>query len=208
MITLGMSAEGATVEEIADDEHASTWFTREHAVLLAVIREAYAQRFDTHAWQLAWTVAHFLDRRGHWQDLLATQRIGLEAAERSNDRHGQAISHRSMARATADLGLFDDALVHLQRTFELFREVDNPIAQAHTHRQFSWVLEQGGDFDGALTHAHQSLELYRAHDHRYGQASALNAVGWYHALLGQHEQALTHCSQALAVHREIDDHYG
>jgi DNA-binding SARP family transcriptional activator len=207
MITLGPSVEGTLVEDITDGEHASTWFTREHGVLLAVIREADVRRFDTHTWQLAWTVAHFLDRRGHWQDLLATQRMGLAAAERSDDLNGQAISHRSIARATADLGLFDDALVHLQRTFDLFRELDNPIAQAHTHRQFAWTLEQRGDFEAALAHACQSLDLYRAHDHRYGQASALNAVGWYHALLGQYEEALTHCSQALAVPMEVDDDY-
>jgi DNA-binding SARP family transcriptional activator len=208
MITLGQAVRGAVVEDIADDEQAAAWFTTEHSVLLAVIREAATQRFDPHAWQSAWAVAHFLDRRGHWQDLLATQRIGLEAAERAGDMYGQAISHRSMARATGDLGLFDDALVHLQRTSDLFHELDDPIAQAHTHRQFSWIYEQRGDFEAALGHAHRSLELYRGHDHRYGQASALNAVGWYHALLGQYEQALTHCSQALAVHLETDDHYG
>jgi DNA-binding SARP family transcriptional activator len=207
MITLDDAAAGVVVEDIADDEQAAAWFAKEHAVLLAVIREASAQRFDTHAWQLAWAVAHFLDRRGHWQDLLTAQRIGLEAAERAGDVYGQAISHRSMARAAGDLGLFDDALVHLRRTSGLFEELDDPIAQGDTHRQFSWIYEQRGDFRAALGHAQRSLELYRAHHHRYGQASALNAVGWYHALLGQYDQALTNCSQALAVQLEIEDDY-
>lgn len=210
-ITVTERAAEVVVEQLADADHAFAWFTEEHDVLLTVIRDAYARGFDTHTWQLAWTVAHFLDRRGHWQDLLAAQQIGLNAAERSNDIFGQAVAHRAMARAYGDLGRFDESLTHLRRTFALFGELGNVLAQAHTHRQFSWVLEQRGEFGdhaAALSHAYQSLALYRELRDPFGEATALNAVGWYHALLGQYDNALSRCTQALALLTEQEERYG
>jgi len=43
-------------------------------VLLAAVEHAVATGFDTHTWQLAWTLETFLDRRGHWHDWAATAR--------------------------------------------------------------------------------------------------------------------------------------
>jgi DNA-binding SARP family transcriptional activator len=201
-------AADVVVVPLAGADQASDWFTTEHNVLLALIRDAYAQGFDAHTWRLAWTVVHFLDRRGHWQDLLSAQQLGLDAAERSDDRYGQAVAHLAMARADADLGLYEDSLSHLGRTLELFGEAGDKIGQAHTHRQFSWVLEQQGNNTAALAHAYQSLELYRALRDSSGEAMALNAVGWYHARLGQYEDALALCGQARALLTDMGEYYG
>ena len=68
-------------------------------MLLAAVAHARRAGFDSHAWQLAWTLADFLQRRGHWHDLAAAQRTALAAAQRAGDRPGQANAHRDLARA-------------------------------------------------------------------------------------------------------------
>ncbi|SNS96237.1 DNA-binding transcriptional activator of the SARP family [Streptosporangium subroseum] len=207
-IFLQVPVPGAFPEILADREQASDWLTAEHAVLLAIIDLAADARFSNQAWQLAWALEHFLDRRGHWHDLAASQRTALKAARRLPDRTGMAHAHRGLARAEADLGRYEEAQLHLGRALALFGEVGDGTAQAHTHRQFSWVLEQQAKYDGALTHAQQALDLFRAGGRRAGQAASLNAVGWYHALLGRHEQALIHCREALSLLAELGDRYG
>lgn len=54
---------------------------------------------DTHAWQLPWAMATFLDRHGDWQDLLATHQTALAAACRADDLAAQASTHRLLSHA-------------------------------------------------------------------------------------------------------------
>ncbi|GGL11985.1 hypothetical protein Sme01_68460 [Sphaerisporangium melleum] len=199
---------GVHPEEMADQEAAADWLRAEHAVLIALIDVAAGAGLDEAAWQLAWAIAHYLDRHGHWHDLVSTNRVALQAAQRIGDRAGMAHAHRGLARAMADLGRSEEAMLHLDRALMLFQEAGDQVDRAHSHRQLAWVLEQRGRNDAALVHAKQAYDLFRAAAHRPGQAASLNAVGWYHALLGDHEQALVHCRRALVLLQELRDHYG
>ena len=55
--------------------------------------------FDTHTWQLGWTLAEFLDRRGHWHDLEAVGNAALAAARRLGDPMAEARAHRCLGHA-------------------------------------------------------------------------------------------------------------
>ena len=65
---------GVTPESPADQKQALAWFESEHAVLLAVLRQATG--FDTHIWQLAWALASFFEYQGHWRDWRDSQTHG------------------------------------------------------------------------------------------------------------------------------------
>jgi hypothetical protein len=77
-VNAGEPEPGVTPESINGHTQALAWFTTEHQVLLAAIRYASSQGFDTHTWQLAWAMTTFLHRRGHWQDASVTQFAALE----------------------------------------------------------------------------------------------------------------------------------
>ncbi|HEX3786331.1 MAG TPA: tetratricopeptide repeat protein [Pseudonocardiaceae bacterium] len=199
---------GVIAEQIADQDRASSWFTTEHSVLLAVLGSAATAGFDPHTWRLAWTMEHFLDRRGYWHDLVTTQRTALQAAHRLGDLAGQGYAHRGLARALADLSRFDEACVQMERALALFTEAGNDTERAHTHRLYSWVLERQGNNLDALGHAQKGLDLQRIFGNVGGQAAALNAVGWYHGLLGDHRHALDCCQEALVLFEQLGDRYG
>ena len=72
-------------EEFTGRQQALEWFQAERQVLLAAIRQAADWEFGTHAWQLPWAVAMFLDWQGYWQELAATQLSALATARALGD---------------------------------------------------------------------------------------------------------------------------
>ena len=197
-----------TVDELADHRAALAWLTREYHVLLAALRRAAADGFDAHTWQLAWAMASFFERRGHWHDAAASQQFALDAANRLGDPYAQAICHGCLAYAYADLRRYAEARDQLVRALELFQQLGDHTGQAQTHRSLALVLDRENRYEAALEHAEQALELFQAAGHRAGQARALNALGWFHIQLGRRQEGLTYCQQALDLQKEIDDQFG
>ncbi|MCW8103382.1 AfsR/SARP family transcriptional regulator [Streptomyces tauricus] len=213
-IALPSAAEGVRAEAFHEDqERAEAWFNDEQAVLLAVVEQADAHRYDVHLWQFAWALSNHLHLRGLWREEEAVHRAALDAAHRLGDRTAQAYVHRGLGTATAALGRFDEAGMHAERAIELFAETGDTRACAESYRTLAWAAEQQGNLEAALRAAQRSLALFRTSESPAGDdgrgrravASALNAVGWNHVLLGQHQQALEHCRQALALCQELGD---
>jgi DNA-binding SARP family transcriptional activator len=204
-ITLTRPQPGVSPEEPRTHEAALRWFTVEHPVLVAAVEQASDAGFHTQAWQLAWTLAMFLDRRGHWRNYAATQHIALTAARRVGDLAGQARTHRLLGRAHGWLGRHEDAAASLRQALDLYCRAGEQIGQACAYLDLGRVFERQGRYAEALDHARRALALFRATGHRCGQAASLNSVGWCHTQLGDHEHALIHCEQALTLLQVLGD---
>ena len=198
---------GVRRERLAGDQQALAWFEAEHRVLLAAVSMAADCGHDAYAWQLAWTISGFLDWRGHWTDWEATQQIALAACRRLGDVQGQAHARRSLARATTQLGRYDETAAHLSAALESYGEIGDVLGRARCHIDMAAVLERQARYDEAIAHAQQALDQYRAADDQAGQACALNTVGWCHALAGQHALALRYCRQAIELQRTVGDRH-
>ncbi len=207
-ITLAPIAPGALVEPVADHAAALAWFTAEHPVLLACIRQAGAGGVGGYVGRIAWTVETFLDYQGRWHDLTEIHRYGLADARQAGDHVAQAVARRGLALALTRQSRLDEAHAHYEHALRLYGAVGDQHGQAHVHRGIGWALEREGRWREALGHAEQALELFRAAGHRYGEARALNAAGWDHAQLGEYRHALTRCGEALAILEELGDRNG
>jgi ribosomal protein S12 methylthiotransferase accessory factor len=130
-ITLTPPQPGTVPEHPTDLQQALDWFTTEHAVLLAAADHAATTGFDTHTWQLAWTLDTFLERRGHWHDWAATQQAAVAAAARLADLTAHARAHRYLARAYGRLDRFDDAYTHLRHALDLYGQAGDLAGQGH-----------------------------------------------------------------------------
>ena len=208
LLQLAPPRAGVTPQQLSDQAQAWGWFTAQRPVLLAAIEHAAATGFDTHTWQLAWTLQTFLNRRGHWHDQVAVTRAAVAAAQRLADPTTQARTHQDLADAYTLLGRFDDAHTQQRHALDLATRIGDQTLQAHTHHSLAVLWERRGQPAQALHHARQALHLFQAIGHQAGQATALNAVGWCHVLLGEHQQALTHCQQALTLQQQIGDRVG
>jgi tetratricopeptide (TPR) repeat protein len=208
LLALTPPGPGVTQEQPADHGQALAWMATEHPVLRAAVRQAAETGYDTHTWQLTWTLDTFLDRQGHWHDLTTTWHTALPAGRRLNDPAAQAHAHRRLAWTHTRLGRYSDAHAHLQHALHLYTQTNDHTGQAHAHAALGMLWGRQGRPEQALDHAQQALTLYRATGHRRGQAAGLNNVGWYHALRGDHQQALTYCQQALTLLQELGDRAG
>ena len=176
---------------------------------MAAIHRAGTAGFDRHAIALAWTLATYFDRRGHWHDWATAQSAALAAARRLGDRPALAEALRLAGNAYSNLRRYDDAHAALTEALALFASLHRDAGTAHTEFDLAMLLDRWGRPREALHHAHRSLALYR----RSGgglvkQAVALNAIGWYHAQLGEYRPAITHCRQALGLAEEAGSLYG
>jgi DNA-binding SARP family transcriptional activator/tetratricopeptide (TPR) repeat protein len=197
-----------TPEPIADYSRALGWFEAERGVLAAAIAMSAETGFGTHAWQLAWTMATFLDRRGYWHEWTAIQRIAATAAARAGDTAGQAVTYRILGSACAKAGDFDGAQANLAICLGLYGKLGDRSGQARAHEILSWAADHQGRHADALGHAEEALRLFEAAENQSGQAEVLNTIGWYHALLGDSGQAKAFCQRALALCHSLGDRQG
>src|SRR5207237_282086 len=75
--------------------------------LLAAMRQAAANRFDAHTWQLAWALVHVLEAQGHPNQRAAFQEAGLAAVRRLAEQPAQADTHSYLGRTNPGPGRHD-----------------------------------------------------------------------------------------------------
>ncbi|GAA1640970.1 BTAD domain-containing putative transcriptional regulator [Saccharothrix algeriensis] len=199
---------GAAGAELADGGAAAAWFDAEHPVLLAEIRRAADGGFGRHAWQLAWALSGYLDRRAHWPEWHETQELVLQAATRDGDLTGQAHAHRDLARACSRLGRHDESYGHLKQALDDFTDLGDRDGLAQTLLNLGQSLERSARHREALEQSRRALELFTASGNTAGQAYTLNAVGWQLGLLGEYREAVSHCERALDRLRRVGDSQG
>src|SRR6185312_524209 len=114
---------GVLPADVTDKDQAMAWFDAEVPVLLALIAYADASDFDTHAWQIPWTLGPFFNRRGRWQDYTATQRSALAAATRLDDTLALAHAHHLLGHVQSQTGAYEAADPNFRRALDEFREL-------------------------------------------------------------------------------------
>jgi DNA-binding SARP family transcriptional activator/tetratricopeptide (TPR) repeat protein len=206
-VVLAPPRQGAAAGQPVDRSQALAWFEAEHQVLLAAVTLAAGSGFDSHAWQLPWAMASFLQIRGHWQDCAATQRTALAAATRLGDTAAQALCGRLLAIAYSNLGDQDQALGQYTSSLTLCQQLGNRLGQAKIHQNLGVLAEHQGRYADALGHAEQALRLFKAIGDKASEADALNSVGWSHGLLGDYQQARAFCRQSVVLCAEADNRW-
>ncbi|MEV4278654.1 ATP-binding protein [Actinoplanes xinjiangensis] len=194
--------------DFEDEALALNWMDQSYRVVIAIIEIARGNGFHSEAWQIAWTMTDFLDRRALWRQLLRTQQMGIESASRVGSALAQGLCNRWLGKAQLQLSLFADARDSFERASPFFREIGDFEGQALTQHNLALLEERLGNYSDALTFAETALTLYRQDNNPSATARGLNAVGWYNTLLGRHADAVPVCEEALAVQKELNDRQG
>jgi DNA-binding SARP family transcriptional activator/tetratricopeptide (TPR) repeat protein len=203
-ITLPPCGPAVTLTQLASHTQALAWLDAEHGALVAAVRIAADDGFDTHAWQLPWMLETFFYRRSHWHDWAATQHAALEAAQRLGDRQAQTHAHRGIANAYIQLSRPADAVAQFACALRLNCAAANPADHARLLLDLARAFDQQCSHRRALAYSLRALRLAREAGKAL-QAEALNLVGWCLARLGSYRQALRFCQEALTMHRELGD---
>jgi tetratricopeptide (TPR) repeat protein len=203
LVTLSRPQPGVRPEKMTSLPQAWEWFQAERRVLVAAVSQAAGDGSGTHAWQLPWAIAPFLDGQGFCHELEATQQAALAAARRLDNLDAQAHAHHFLGRAYISLGAHRKAEKQLTAALSLARQLGSGAIQAREHAALTTACLQQGRFHDALSHARQSQRLSHASGHRFGQAHSLNSIGWCHAQLGDYQETISCSGRALAMYREL-----
>lgn len=199
---------GAAPEYIGDAGQATAWFEAEHQVLMAAAGGALELGLNRQAWQIAWALWRFLDLGGRWHDCAAVERIALAATQRLGDRAAEASAHQRFGFASARLGNYDDAYLHLGLALSISAACGNHAGQAIAHNGLAITLNYQDRYREALGHAQQALESWTAAGDLPGQGMGLNSVGWLHVVLGNYAEALSYCKRAVAMFGDLGNQEG
>ncbi|MFT7834904.1 NB-ARC domain-containing protein [Saccharothrix sp. BKS2] len=185
--TVVMSVEGIT--------SAWSWFTAEHANLLAALDLADREGFAGHVWRLAWTAQSYLGRSGRWWDWEAVQRRALAAAE---DPEVEVLALRGLGRMFTLSGRYDEAVEVLERALAI------PLDLMHTHEAISLAYERRGSSIEAHAHARIAVSL-ATDDSGRRRTRALLQLGRTLVALDEVAEARTHLDRALELLADSDD---
>jgi DNA-binding SARP family transcriptional activator/tetratricopeptide (TPR) repeat protein len=193
---------GVLPADVAGKDQATAWFDAEVPVLSALIGFAEASGFDSHVWQLAWTLGPFFNRRGRWKDYAAAQEKALAAARNLDDPVALGHAHYLLGHAQAQMGEYAAADPNVRAALEMFRKTGDLANEAVVLNGLAGMLEKQERYPEALAVALDALRMLKAAGHWWTQATLENGVGWLYAHMGQYDQALAHCQRALALHRD------
>jgi DNA-binding SARP family transcriptional activator/Tfp pilus assembly protein PilF len=202
-ITLAPCQPGVKPEALGGEAQALTWLKAECPALLAMIPLAADSGFETHAWQIAWTLTDFLFGEALLSPCVDAQQVAVAACARIGDLDGKARALVALANARDRLGEFEAAHGHLREALALFERLGDHSGQGRVHHDVGHVLWGQGRPAEALARVRRAVELFRTCGDRASEGVALNGMGWCHAHLGDYRQALAHCQQALGLHREL-----
>ncbi|HEX6684212.1 MAG TPA: helix-turn-helix domain-containing protein [Candidatus Limnocylindrales bacterium] len=196
---------GTLVCEFESAAEARGWLLGEHRTLLGMLLRLSAAGEHRHAWQLAWSLATFLQRQGFWQESLQAQQLALRAAEQLGDPGMRARTGRTLARIYAAQPDQVTAQRLLLDALEQAERSGDRALLAGVHLEMSLVLQQqSGDRPEAGSHARTALDLYQRLGDVVGQADALNSIGSQLVLAADPEAALVHFGRALDLLGRVD----
>jgi len=199
---------GAVPEEFSGRGEALAWFDVESPVMFGLLASAISGGDDQYVWQIVWTLAPFLYRRGRWHECIGIQRLALRAAQHLGDPVGLGHAHYELGRGLVNIGGFTDAEPHLSQALDIFGQLGDRANEATVHQGFGHLFEQQGRYAQSLVHAREALRVVREIGPAQTVASIENSVGWLYAHLGQCEEALVYCQRSLKFQREIGHRAG
>ncbi|MFC5007239.1 BTAD domain-containing putative transcriptional regulator [Dactylosporangium cerinum] len=199
---------GTVVSRLATRDEALAWFDTERRPLLSAVHLAAEAGLDAHTWQLADATTTYLDRRGRWHDLTATQEAALRARRRAGDRAGLGDAACALGRTYARIGRHEDAEHHLGAAMWIHEQFGDAAGLARAGHHLGWLAHDLRRYPEALALTGRALRLFDRLGDRLWRARALNATGWIHGRLGEHREALQRCREALTETIALDDRHG
>ena len=192
----------------ADDETATAWLVTERANLLALVTMAAEEGFPGRAWRLAWQLTTFMQRRGHWYDLLHAHETALDAARRAGDPRGEHHAHRGLSRALFRLERFEDARGHLVVALDQATGLGDVLGMARSRHGLGYAAQQQGRQAEAFAQLSEARTLFEGVGNVEGVANALTSMAWCHTLLGQAAEARESAQRAVELFITVSNRHG
>jgi DNA-binding SARP family transcriptional activator/tetratricopeptide (TPR) repeat protein len=184
---------------ITTEAGALEWLETERRNLVAAVRLAVHRGFDPVAAGLSLGLWSIFIHRALWQEMLDTQRIGLEAARRAGDLNAEAWLGHSLFVAYHGLGRPAEGIADLRRSLAIWEAQRDLRGQAITHRLLAAAYGGAGLVPEAITEYQHAISMSREIGDRSGEGRALNNMGWLYQHIAEPQRALRRYRAAYAI---------
>jgi tetratricopeptide (TPR) repeat protein len=194
--------------DLNDESQALAWARAERANLLACLDHAAATGQDAQVIALTAGLAGLLRHDGPWADAINRHAAATRAAQRLDDRPGQAgalINLGELRRLTGD---YPAAAQDLEQALAIYRDLGDRHGQANALSSLGTARRGTGDYPAAVQDLEQALAIYRDLGDRHGQANALSSLGVARWQATDFPAAVQDLEQALAIYRDLGDRHG
>ncbi|MGH8932741.1 MAG: tetratricopeptide repeat protein [Egibacteraceae bacterium] len=184
------------------------WLESERANLVAAAQQAAAlapAAVASVAWRLSDSLLRFFFLQKHWADWQKVGEVGVQAAQRSGNRAGEAGPRNSLGMICFEQRRFDEAIAYYEESLAISREVGDRARESMVLTNLGNVRVEQGRFAEAIGFFEQSLALNRELQDRIGEGYVLNELGIVHHSQERFEHALTYYHRALRIWREVGD---
>jgi tetratricopeptide (TPR) repeat protein len=171
--------------------------------LVAAVGLAARLGFDAVAVTLPLTLWGLFEQRGHWQDWLDTNVIGIEAARRTGDLDAEADLSNSISRAYVALGRAEEGIGHLRRAMAIRQAQGDLSGLADSRLELSIAYFEMGRVTEAISECEQAGAMARENGNLRSEAHALSDLGEMHRRVAQPEKALSYHLAAQAIAARI-----
>jgi tetratricopeptide (TPR) repeat protein len=195
-----------------DFQGALRWFEAESRTMvslcLAAERESERNRTDPLRWRLAFQLKSFYFLSKQTQEWLLSHEAALEAAVRTGDRGGEAMTRNNLGLAWHERGDDERALPHYEAAERLFALVDDLHGVSNAIANQAVVYRRRGDLSRALALNERALEFYRRAavehpDSRRYVAITLRSIALVETEAHEYARAEGHLSEAIGLCGEL-----
>ncbi|MFF5172317.1 tetratricopeptide repeat protein [Micromonospora sp. NPDC000089] len=182
------------------------WVERERSSLVALVGVAEEIGSFGYAWRLARALWRFSYIRGYFDDIVATHRTGLAAAQRGGDRRAESAMHNYLASAYTRTANYQIALRHLEAAVDICQVLGDHSNENRYRSNLVVVHWLVGNLEQAVTLGRQLLRARRATLSE--SIVALPNLGIALAASARHHEALQVHRTHLFLARCVGDQFG
>jgi DNA-binding SARP family transcriptional activator len=183
------------------------WYDREHANVIAAIRQAAAAGLHDLAWRLPTALFPFFMRRHSWASSIATHRIAVDSARLAGSRSGEAWALHNLGYG---LARFSDpeAFSCLKQSAAIRKEMKDLDGEAQATISLTVAHSCINGPQAAYGHSLRSLELLRKAENPALLGIGLNNHGDICMSLGKADEATRYLKEALGILTSIGAQVG
>jgi tetratricopeptide (TPR) repeat protein len=187
---------------------ALSWLEAERPNLVAAIRQAYANGWDSFTWQLSENLFDFFNLRKYWRDWQTTSELGLQAAQRSGDQRAQGRMLHNHGYVLRERRSYQEAIALIEESIAIFRGLDDRFWEGRALGTLGTAYRSQQRFQQAIDCYEQSLRIRREVGDRLGEGQTLQAIGTTYRQHGRVDNAIDALRASLAIFQEIGDRRG
>lgn len=200
---LPLPAPAGLVTELDRHSDAHAWFEVEEWNLRATVGFADELRMPELAWLLAAALYPVYANRNQVDHWIATSEIGLAAARRLADLHGEATLLESLGKANAQAVRLSTAVQFQTEALTIHTRLGNLIGQITSTNAIGLAHLRAHELPAALSHFESATGLADELDSMYWRATATNSTANVYLELERFDEASDLLIRALAGYDQL-----